>query len=394
MRHGWLVGPILSFSLFVILGTSLGESPSGGFQDLSPDDIKKIEEIAGKFQKPFPEKTYTPLIERSEEICDPGHFEDAVKNFYPDLDTEIIKGSSKTAESIPSIRIRKGDTWYYLFSFSMPKDSIKNALKEAAQIRTEGIPVAMVLRGFVDNNFKTTVIKVYALLRELKIDVPFEINPELFDQAAVETVPALTKTGAGILRGDVGLRWAMEKLKQEPGDQGKWGNSYEIGEEDIIKYIGSNQAMIEAKLRERIDEIKEKMYVPQKYYDKYRDRFPRVEKESVYEVDPIYTLQEDIRDQNGNIVLKKGTKTNPSDYATLGRYVIIDGNDPKQVEFAIGGNFRKIILVAGDLVKLTAEYRQRFYFVNDQIIDLVKLKRVPIVFEQEGTHVKVTEKKL
>ena len=128
--------------------------------------------------------------------------------------------------------------------------------------------------------------------------------------------------------------------------------------------------------------------------DKYRDRFAKVEKESVYLIDPTYTLQEDIRDQNGNIVFKKGTKANPADYATLGRYVIIDGNDPKQVEFAIKGNFRKIILVAGDLMKLTAEYRQRFYFVNDQIIDLVKLKRVPVVFEQEGSHVKVTEKKL
>ncbi len=45
-------------------------------------------------------------------------------------------------------------------------------------------------------------------------------------------------------------------------------------------------------------------------------------------------------------------------------------------------------------MKLTAQYRQRFYFVNDRIIDLVKLKRVPVVFEQEGSRVKVTEKKL
>jgi len=60
----------------------------------------------------------------------------------------------------------------------------------------------------------------------------------------------------------------------------------------------------------------------------------------------------------------------------------------------IAGNFRKIILVSGDLVKLTTQYKQRFYFVNDPIIDLVKFKRVPVVFEQEGSHVKVTEKKL
>lgn len=373
-----------------MVGTSFGESPAGGFQDLSPADIKKIEEIAGKFQKPLPDKTYAHLIERSEEISAPGHFEDTVKNFYPDLDMGIIKGSSKTAETIPSDRMGKEDTWYYLFSFSMPRDSIKRALEEATEMRAKGIPVVMVLRGFVDNSFKTTVLRVYALLEELKIDVPFEINPELFEQAAVETVPALTKAGTGILRGDVSPRWAMEKLKEEPGDQGKWGITYEIGEEDIVKYIGSNQAMVEAKLREKIDEIQEKMYV----LDKYQDRFPKVKKEEVYIIDPTYTLKEDIRDQNGNIVFKKGTKANPTDYATLGRYVIVDGNDPKQVEFAVKGDFRKIILVSGDLIKLTAQYRRRFYFVNDQIIDLVKLKRVPVIFEQEGSHVKVTEKKL
>jgi conjugal transfer pilus assembly protein TraW len=128
--------------------------------------------------------------------------------------------------------------------------------------------------------------------------------------------------------------------------------------------------------------------------DRYEDRFPKAEKDTVYFIDPTYTLQEDITDQNGNILFKKGAKANPSEYASLGRYVIIDGNDPRQVEFAVAGNFRKIILVSGDLVKLTAQYTQRFYFVNDRIIDLVKLKRVPVVFEQEGSHVKVSEKKL
>jgi conjugal transfer pilus assembly protein TraW len=136
--------------------------------------------------------------------------------------------------------------------------------------------------------------------------------------------------------------------------------------------------------------MKGKMYV----LDKYEGRFPKVKKDAVYLIDPTYTLQEDMRDQNGNVLFKKGMKANPAEYASLARYVIIDGNDPGQVDFAVAGNFRKIILVSGDLAKLTAQYKQRFYFVNDRIIDLVKLKRVPVVFEQEGSHVKVTEKKL
>ena len=351
-----------------------------------------VDRFGGRFEKTLPEETYAPLVEKSEEIGGPQHFEDTIERLYPDLGMKVKNGSSKRGIN-PEAQIRKEDTWHYLFSFSMPKDSITRAAKEAAELRADGIPVVMVLRGLVDNNFKTTAVKVYALIKELGVDLPFEIDPELFEEAGVSSVPAITRAGSGILQGDVGLRWAMEKLQEEPGGHQKWekwGNTYEIGEEDIVKYIARNQALLEARTREKIEEIKGKMYA----LTKYRGRFPQVEKETVYLIDPTYTLQEDIRDQNGSILFPKGTKANPADYGVLGRYVIIDGDDPKQVEFAVKGGFRKIMIVAGDLVKLTARYGQRFYFVNDRIIDLVKLKRVPVVFEQEGNRVKVTEKKL
>jgi conjugal transfer pilus assembly protein TraW len=394
MRHGWLAGLILSFSFLTLtLSTSFGQSPAEGFQGLSPDDVKEIREMLRYFQKPLPEKAYTPLLDKSEDLSEPGRLEETIEKLYPGLEPEIRNSSSKRAQGIPLDRIKKEDTWYYFFSFSMPEDSIKRAIVGAVDLRAQGIPIIMVLRGLVDNKLKTTAVKVYALLKELKADVPFEINPELFEEAGVKAVPALTKTGAGVLLGDVSIRWAIEKLKEGPRGQGKWGNTYEIGEDDILQYIGSKQAMVEAKLRERMEKIgvmKGNIYV----LDKYEGRFPKAKKDAVYLIDPTYTLREDMRDQNGNVLFKKGMKANPAAYASLGRYVIIDGNDPKQVEFAMAGNFRKIILVSGDLAKLMAQYKQRFYFVNDRIIDLVKLKKVPVVFEQEGSHVKVTEKKL
>jgi len=42
----WVVGrayPV--FSLFLIMGTSLGESPERGFREFSPEDIREMEEI-------------------------------------------------------------------------------------------------------------------------------------------------------------------------------------------------------------------------------------------------------------------------------------------------------------------------------------------------------------
>jgi len=212
MRHGWLAGLILSFSfLTAVPGASFGQSPAGEFQTLSPGDIKEMHEMFRSFQKPLPGKAYAPLLGRSEGLSDPGLFEDTVKKTYPGLLPEIKNRSSKRAQVIPSDRTKKGDTWYYLLSFSMPKDSIKRALSEAAGLRAEGVPVVMVLRGFVDNKFKTTAVRVYSLLKELEVDVPFEIDPELFEEAGIEEVPALTKTGAGNLLGDILYCFCEEK---------------------------------------------------------------------------------------------------------------------------------------------------------------------------------------
>ena len=79
MRHGWLAGPILFFRLIIIIGTcliiatsfggtSFGQSPGGGFQALSPEDTKEMEEIVRKFQKPLPEETCSPLLENARKI--------------------------------------------------------------------------------------------------------------------------------------------------------------------------------------------------------------------------------------------------------------------------------------------------------------------------------------
>jgi hypothetical protein len=95
------------------------------------------------------------------------------------------------------------------------------------------------------------------------------------------------------------------------------------------------------------------------------------------------------------VIFAKGSTFNPADFVPLtGRYIFIDGNDEKQVSYALSRKFRKIILTAGDFAELTRKHRHKFYLVNDDLIEKIRLTHVPAILEQEGRHLRVTEKAL
>jgi conjugal transfer pilus assembly protein TraW len=71
---------------------------------------------------------------------------------------------------------------------------------------------------------------------------------------------------------------------------------------------------------------------------------------------------------------------------------VIDGRDNKQVQLALRGNYKKIILTSGDIQALTQKYKTIFYFINDILIERFKLTHVPAILEQEGRLLRVTEK--
>ena len=137
-------------------------------------------------------------------------------------------------------------------------------------------------------------------------------------------------------------------------------------------------------------EIRKRMLV----LTRYDGKFEHAKEEREYHINPKLILTEDILDPQGNTLFLEGTVFDPTKYVKLGRYVIIDGNSPKQVEFALKGDFKKIILISGNLEKLTRTYEKPFYFANDELIGRFKIRRVPAVIEGEGEYVKVTEKAL
>jgi len=344
-------------------------------KDLSTELIRKIEEAVKDFQKPLKKEEYQEIISRTKE--------------------EALKGLSQGETRAKQGCQPDSATLYYFFSFSMPEETILRAMREAVRINGECEErVTLVLRGFVKNDLKATASQFYKYLRKIGDDIPIEVDPELFERFDVKEVPAIVQArddDIALIRGDiVGLNYALSRFIEGFKDYGVYGKTYPIMEENILKVLASKQNEIEKRLRERLPEIKKRMLV----LTKYDGGFEQVKKERVYYVNPKLILSDNILDHQGNVLFPKGTVFDPSKYVKLGRYVIIDGNSRPQAEFAVKGDFRRIILISGDLEKLTKTYKKPFYFANDAIIERFKIKRVPVVIEGDGEYVRVTEKAL
>lgn len=96
---------------------------------------------------------------------------------------------------------------YIFVSFSMPDEALKAYYKEA-----EGLQATLVIRGLVNNNFLETRQKA------LELSINFNIDPELFENYSVKSVPVIIEddefTGIKKVSGHIPLAAALELFKQ------------------------------------------------------------------------------------------------------------------------------------------------------------------------------------
>jgi conjugal transfer pilus assembly protein TraW len=112
--------------------------------------------------------------------------------------------------------------------------------------------------------------------------------------------------------------------------------------------------------------------------------------------DPTITVEANISDDKGRLIIAAGTHVNPLD--TMGlrqRLVFIDGDDPAQLAWATKrykAADAKLILVRGAPLELMRARQRRFYF--DQGGTLVQhfgIRAVPAMVEQQGRILMVSE---
>ena len=378
---------ILFFSITAVLVLSVtfaADKTAESKEDMSvyskplKDDHADLQETVDTFQKPDTNAADLQQFKTKEK-----DIAEIYERYYgkADLPKQEPKEEKLRCEN-PADQPIKVD---YYFSFSMPESSINAAVADAIALKKQCVEVQMRLRGFVDDDLKKTIKVFYNIAKANPEDLPVEIDPEGFKKNNIQQVPTVLVDGKRFV-GDMRLAGIIRNL--ETLREGKVATSYAVKEEDIAEIFKRKAPLLEKAVRKYMASgaVEKKFNLT-----RYDGQFGKAEKKRVYYVDPTYTLQDDIVDQNGRVIMKAGMTFNPLDNMSLSKYIFINGNRPEEVELALKGNYRQIILVSGDVLELTRKYRTRFYHVNDQMIQLLRIERVPLMIEQEGKLIRATE---
>lgn len=178
-------------------------------------------------------------------------------------------------------------------------------------------------------------------------------------------------------------------------DMGVFGEVFEIAETDFIDAIQSKLQALEKSgdllksQREIQKRIIENAQKPRAVSDIIHTKIART-----FEYDPTIELTVDLRDHQGRVFAKKGTKYNPCDYATFSKALLfIDGECKEHIAWLKRKlqSFRniQIILVAGRPIQLSEQLGMPVYF--DQYGTITRklgIKQVPaLVFQKPGKKV-------
>ena len=111
-------------------------------------------------------------------------------------------------------------------------------------------------------------------------------------------------------------------------------------------------------------------------------------------VDPSVVLERDVRLPDGTLLAAAGTRLNPLERMPLGRDLLfIDGRRDVEVAWALAHVApSKIVLLAGRPLDLSRRHRRSFFFdQGGRLADRFGLAATPVVIEQEGLHLRLTE---
>jgi conjugal transfer pilus assembly protein TraW len=112
--------------------------------------------------------------------------------------------------------------------------------------------------------------------------------------------------------------------------------------------------------------------------------------------DPTITVDRDLSDDKGRLIIAAGTRVNPLDTVPLRQaLVFIDGDDPRQIAWATTRykpENAKLILTGGAPLALMKAQQRRFYFdQGGKLVAHFGIRAVPAVVEQQGRVLLVTE---
>lgn len=182
-------------------------------------------------------------------------------------------------------------------------------------------------------------------------------------------------------------------------DYGKIGATYEVGERDMLEWIEKRVAEKVASgealryQQQQAEKIKRKLLNPEPL-----GTVTRAIKNRTLFYDPTFTVDENITDDRGQILVAAGTTINPLDRVGLSRpLVFFDARDKNQVAFAkryldSREGLAKPILVGGSYFELMKKWDTPVYYDQQgALIRKLGIQHVPAIVAQEGKRLRIDE---
>ena len=182
-------------------------------------------------------------------------------------------------------------------------------------------------------------------------------------------------------------------------DLGVVGPTYEIAERDLIEVMkdkfrrmekSGELARVQDNYKQRvIDAVEKPKPVP---------GVSATEAIRTFYVDPTWTLDRNVVDEQGKLLFPSGTKVNPLDYAPLTQFLLFfDQREKAQVAFAMRfieqSKARvKPILVGGEPLKLMRQWKREVFYDQGGVLSRkFLLKQSPAIVSQEGNRLRIDE---
>lgn len=272
--------------------------------------------------------------------------------------------------------------------------------------------INIVLRGLPDKvrQIDTATKVINSLVgKKWKEIPPVILDPVKFQKYGVTYSPTLIyeRDGEEIARlaGQLSYDYLQHKVEEgETGDLGSFGNATAVVEKDFIEDI-----------KERLTKInwEEKKEKALKRFWHKRDwhLLPPTEKARTFTVVPEFELADNILDNEGNIVVRKGEKFNVLTESLRGNptrfyLIIFDGSDDKQIKTAqkmaknAPKNHKTIFITTNladlddgwnELSKLQHQFKAPVYILDERIVNTFKLEHVPCTVRPSDTEYIIQE---
>lgn len=180
-------------------------------------------------------------------------------------------------------------------------------------------------------------------------------------------------------------------------NHGVMGQTWPIAEPDLLTTIDAKLKTLEG--NGSIERMQRELVAKTEH--RVRNPIPvagisTAQKDRRWMFDPSIVVENDIRDQKGNVIAARGARVNPLALIDMPTdLVFVDGRDPDQLAWATknwASEKAKIIFVSGSPFDRMSEYQRRFFFdQHGKLTGHFGITHVPAVVAQKGQLLEVRE---